>query len=141
MSVEENKAIARRVFEEIWNERKLDLINKTIATNFVRHDPASAELSGPIGSEGYSPFINVYVSAFPDHHFDVEDMIAEGDTVVIRWTATGTHKGELAGIPPTGKKIVVPGISIIRYANGKVVEEWSNWDTLGMMQQLGVIPR
>jgi len=141
MSVEENKAIARRIFEEIWNKRNLDLIGETFATNFVRNDPASADLSGPIGPEGFKQVVNVYVSAFPDHHFTPESIIAEGDMVVTRWTATGTHKGELAGIPPTGVYAAVTGISIYQIADGKVVEEWSNWDTLGMMQNLGVIPR
>jgi steroid delta-isomerase-like uncharacterized protein len=141
MSVEENKVIARRIFEEIWNQRNLDAMEEVCATGFVRHDPASSELSGPIGPEGFKQVITVYTTAFPDHRFVIDDMVAEGDMVVTRWTATGTHQGELMGIPPTGVKGTVTGITMTRFAHGKAVEEWSNWDTLGMMQQLGVIPR
>ena len=140
MSVEENKIIARRVFEEAWNQRDLDAVDEICATDFVRHDPASSNLSGPIGPEGYKQVITFYTTAFPDHHFVVEDMIAEGDRVVTRWTATGTHQGDLAGIPPTGVKGIVTGITIARFGEGKIVEERSNWDALGLMQQLGVIP-
>jgi len=85
-------------------------------------------------------FVSMYLTAYPDTHFTIEDQIAEGDTVVTRWTARGTHKGPLMGIPPTGKQVTVTGISIGRVVNGKTVEGWSNYDTLGMMQQLGVVP-
>ena len=82
----------------------------------------------------------MYRSAFPDMQLTIEDQIAEGDKVVTRWTARGTHQGELMGIPPTGKQATVTGITVGRVANGKFVESWSNFDALGMMQQLGVVP-
>ncbi len=81
-----------------------------------------------------------YRTAFPGNQLTVEDYLAEGDTVVSRWTGRGTHKGDLMGIAPTGKQVTVTGISIQRIANGKIVEEWSNYDMLGMLQQLGVVP-
>ncbi len=82
----------------------------------------------------------MYLTAFPDLHFTIEDIVAEGDTVVVRSTARGTHQGELMGIPLTGKQVAVSGISITRIANGKAVEEWFNGDDLGLLQQLGVVP-
>ena len=81
-----------------------------------------------------------YRAAFPDTHLTIEDQIAEGDKVVTRWTATGTNQGTLMGIPPSGKRVTITGISITRIANGKAVEDWVNFDTLGMLQQIGAIP-
>ena len=82
----------------------------------------------------------MYRMAFPDVHFTIDDLIAEGETVVIRWTVTGTHKGELQGIAPTGKHVTVTGMVMSRFAKGKVEEDWINFDALGLMQQLGVVP-
>ena len=137
MSAEDNKAIARRSFDEIWNKGNLAVVDEVTAANYVAHDPTSPDLKGP---EGLKQFVNLYRAAFPDIRLTVEDQIAEGDQVVSRWTARGTHKGELQGIPPTGKQGTVTGITITRYAGGKAVEAWTNWDTLGLMQQLGVVP-
>lgn len=137
MSAEENKAIHRRAFEEIWNQGNLDVVDEIFATDFVFHDPVSPEVRGP---KGFKQFVTIYRAAFPDIHFTIEDQIAEGDKVVARWTTLGTHQGELKGIPPTLKQVVVTGISILRITSGKIEEEWVNWDTLGMLQQLGVIP-
>src|SRR5258708_38594660 len=92
------------------------------------------------GKEAFKQFLSMYLTAFPDLHFTIEDIIAEGDTVVVRFTFRGTHQGDLMGIPPTGKQVVVTGIDIICAANGKVVEEWVNRDELSLLQQLGVIP-
>ena len=134
---EENKAIVRRGFEEVWNQKKLDVIDEILAADYVGHMPGSPELQG---TEDYKQFVTMYQNAFPDNQFTIEDQITEGDKVVTRWTASGTHKGELMGIPPTGLKSTVAGITIDRIAGGKIVEEWTSWDTLGMLQQLGVIP-
>jgi predicted ester cyclase len=82
----------------------------------------------------------MYLTAFPDLHFTIEDIIAEGDTVVVRQTARGTHQGDLMGIPPTGKQVSGTGITITRVVNGKAVEDWFNGDDLGLLQQLGVVP-
>jgi steroid delta-isomerase-like uncharacterized protein len=134
---EENKAIVRRSFEEVWNQGKLVAADEIYDASFVAHG-LGVEL--PPGPEGFKQFVSVYRSAFPDLHFTIEDQFAEGDRVVARWTARGTHKGELMGIPATGKPVVVTGIDIYHIRSGKAVESWINWDALGMMQQLGVIP-
>ncbi len=134
---EENKAIVRRYFEEIWNQGKLNVIPELIAANHVHHDPANPGLSGP---DGMKQLVSTYRAAFPDVHFTLEDQIAEENRVVSRWTSGGTHQGELMGIGPTNKTITITGIDIHRIVNGKIEEHWSNWDTLGLLQQLGVVP-
>ena len=79
-------------------------------------------------------------TVFLDLHFTIEDMVAEDDKIVVRWTASGTHKGELMGIPPTNERVTVTGMSMDRVAHGKLVESWINWDNLGLLQQIGAIP-
>ncbi|MFC1715755.1 ester cyclase [Candidatus Poribacteria bacterium] len=134
---EANKAIQRRAIEQVWNQKNLDLIDELHAPESVLHDPAKSGLSGP---EGYRQFATMYQTAFPDVQFTIEDQIAAGDKVAIRWTATGTHQAELMGIPPTGVHATTVGITINRIVDGKIVGEWPHWDALGQMQQLGVIP-
>jgi steroid delta-isomerase-like uncharacterized protein len=138
MSTEENKTLVRRLFEEIINANQLSVADEIFAADHQYHDPSSPQI-GP-GPEGQQQLIGFYLGAFPDLHHTVEDQIAEGDTVVTRWTATGTQHGELSGLPPTGKSARVMGIWIHRLAGGKIVESWNVWDTLGMLQQLGAIP-
>ena len=135
--LEENKASVRLAFEEGWNKGNLTTVDEDVATNYVLHDPFSGEVKGP---EGYKQYVKMYRNAFPDLHFTVEDQIAEGDKVVTRWTCTGTHRGELMGIAPTGKLGTITGITIYRFSGGKIQESWSNWDDLGMLQQLGIVP-
>jgi len=137
MSTEENKAIARRGSEEVWNQGKLDVIDEIFATDYVNHRAGGPDIHGP---EGYKQFFTMFRTAFPDIKFTIEDQIAEGDKVVTHVTFTGTHKGELMGIPPTGVQVTVTGIAISRIAGGKILECWVNSDDLGMWQQLGVIP-
>ena len=137
MGVEENKALARRSIEEPWNQHRMETIDELTAPDFVSHDPANPEVRGP---EGLKQLVSMYVNAFPDVQFTIEEQIAEGDKVVTRYTARGTHSGELQGIAPTGKMATVTGILINRIAEGKIAESWVNWDTLGLMQQLGVVP-
>ena len=84
--------------------------------------------------------ITAWRAAFPDFRLTIEDLIAEGETVMARWSCRGTHKGDLSGIAPTGKQFTISGVSIARFANGKMAEGWVNWDALGLMQQLGVVP-
>ena len=134
MSVEENKAIFRRIVEEGFNKGNLAIVDELVATNHVNH---TDNVHGP---EEYKQFITMYRTAFPDLHMTIEDQIAEGDKVVNRWTSRGTHKGDLMGIPPTGKQVTVMGIYVARIAGSKIVEEWGNFDALGMLQQLGVVP-
>jgi steroid delta-isomerase-like uncharacterized protein len=134
MSIEENKAIFRRIVEEGFNKGNLAIVDELVATDHVNH---TDNVHGP---EEYKQFITMYRTAFPDLHMTVEDQIAEGDKVVNRWTSRGTHKGDLMGIPPTGKQITVMGMYVARITGGKIMEEWGNFDALGMMQQLGVVP-
>jgi steroid delta-isomerase-like uncharacterized protein len=141
MSAEQNKASSRRIIEEVWNKGKLDLIDELTDPNCVVHQADGAGGNDISGREELKRFAKMYLAAFPDLRFTVEDQVAEGDKVVTRWSSEGTHKGELMGIPPTGKHATgVTGITIDRYSGGKFVESWGNWDTLGLMQKLGVIP-
>ena len=136
---EPNKALSRRIFEEVWNQGRLHLIDDLVASNFTDYDPSLP--GGKVtGREGLKQVVQMYRTAFPDVHFTINDQIAEGDKVVTRWTATGTQKGALMSIAPTSKRSTVTGISIEHYKDGKAVETWGNWDTLGMLQQLGVVP-
>jgi steroid delta-isomerase-like uncharacterized protein len=134
---EENKAIFRRYVEEVGNEGNLDLVDEIFA-DYVSHQPDGSVLER--GPEDVKRFMGEFRSAFPDFHTTIEDQIAEGDRVATRWTMHGTHEGEFRGIAPTGGQIRVTGIGIFRFSEGKVVESWDNFDQLGMMQQLGVVP-
>ena len=137
MTIEENKAVARRVLEEIFNKGNLDVADELLAPEYVDHDPAMPEdVRGP---EGFKEYVRAYRSAFSDIHIQIEDQIAEGDNVVTRWTGTGTHDGDLAGIAPTGKRVTLPGMEIVRISGGKLVEGWEGYDTMNLMQQLGVV--
>jgi steroid delta-isomerase-like uncharacterized protein len=134
----ESIAIARRLIEEVWNNRKLDVVNDLIASNYVNHDPNAPDFGR--GPEGYKRLVNLYTTAFPDLRMSIEDTVSEDDKVVISWIASGTHRGDFQGTPPTNKKVSVEGITISRHANGKILESRVSWDALGMMQQLGVVP-
>ena len=138
MSAESNKALSRRLMEEAFNAGNLDVVDELVATGFVNHDPATPESA--VGPDAAKANISGYRAAFPDLRIKVEDQIADGDRVVTRWSAKGTHQGELLGIPPTGKQSTVTGITIDLFVDGRIAESWSNWDTLGMLQQLGVVP-
>ena len=139
MLSETNKTLSRRFFDEVWNEGKLAVVDELILKDHVNSGPGT--IPGlPNGPEGAKQFVMMYRNAFPDTHFTIDEQIAEGDKVVTRWTAHGTHKGELLGIPATGKSSTVTGISVDRIVNGKIAESWGIFDQFGMMQQLGVIP-
>ena len=138
MSADENKAIFRRYVEEVSNKGNLDLADEIFDRYISHQSDGRTEERGP---EDVKHFISEFRQAFPDFRSVIEDQIAEGDKVVTRWKAGGTHQGEFRGIPPTGKTVTVTGIGIFRFSDeGKVVESWDNMDQLGMMQQLGVIP-
>jgi steroid delta-isomerase-like uncharacterized protein len=128
--------LSRRIFEDVWNRKNLNAIDDLMSVDYVHHDANTPVANG---IDGYKQFVNHYISAFPDAHFTIHDAFTEGQNEVTRWTVAGTHEGELAGIPPTGRRISVTGISIARIANGKITESWNNWDALGLMQQLGVV--
>jgi steroid delta-isomerase-like uncharacterized protein len=120
------------------NRRNIDAVDEIYASGFVGHDPAMPE--DVRGVEGAREFYGMYQSAFPDVQITIEEQVAEGDTVATRWTARGTHQGELLGVPPSGNRVEVAGVTISRIEGGKVAEEWDNYDALGMMQGIGAIP-
>ena len=138
MAAEENKALARQFIEEGFNKGNLAVADALIAPNFANYDPGTPPLSA--GPEGYKQLVTAYRTAYPDLQLTVDDLFAEGDKVAVRWTARGTHTGPLGDIPATGKQAMMTGISVLTIAGGKVAAQYTNWDTLGMLQQLGVIP-
>ena len=135
---EQNKTNIRRLFEEVWNKGQLPVADELFAPTYTHHDSSTPDLGR--GPESEKKRVTLYRNALPDIRFTIEDMLAEGETVVARWSCRGTHKGELNGIAPTGKQFNITGVSIARFTNGKMFEGYVNWDALGLMQQLGVVP-
>lgn len=136
MSEEENKRIVRRAIEEVFNGARPAAVHDLYGPDFVNHTPPSM---GPEvrGVDRIRPFAAAWRTAFPDLWFTVDAEWADADTVVTRWTARGTHRHAWRGIPPTGKRVVVTALEVSRLADGKIVEQWLAWDTLGLLQQLG----
>jgi steroid delta-isomerase-like uncharacterized protein len=134
---DQNKAISRRVIEEGFDKGNMAVVQELFATNHVNH---AAPPGIPGGVEGIKAFINMYRTAFPDLKNTINLQVAEGDKVVTHWTAKGTNKGSLFGMPATGKSATITGTTIDRIAGGKIVETWNTFDQVQMMQQLGVIP-
>jgi steroid delta-isomerase-like uncharacterized protein len=134
---EENKALARR-WADIMTQGNLDLVDEIYAPDYVGHDSTSPE--DIRGVEGIREFFSMYLGAFPDDEVTIEDQLAEGDMVATRWTGRATHQGELMGIPPSGNRVEVTGITISRIEGGKVAEEWQQYDALGLMQAIGAVP-
>ena len=134
---ETNKVLSRRYYEA-WNTRNLSIPEEIFSHAFFIHDPASPV---PLhqGPEGVKGRIELYHAAFPNLHIAVEDMLAELDKVVTRWTLRGIHQGPFKGLAATHREVAVTGITIHRIAAGKIREAWVNWDTLSLWQQLGVI--
>ena len=138
MSVEQNKALVRQMVEEIFNRGNTSLAAEFLAPDFVEREELPPGI--PSDREGVTQLTTMLRSAFPDFKATIDDIIAEGDKVVIRQTWTGTHKGEFMGVPPTDKSVSFGVIDIIRVAGGKFVEHWGQMDSMGLMQQLGAIP-
>jgi len=134
---ETNKTVVRRLFEEVWNKGNLPVTDELFASNYAHHDSSTPDVGR--GPESEKKRATLYRTAFPDLRLTIDDIIAEGETVMARWSCRGTHKGDLSGIAPTGKQFTISGISVARFTNGKMVEGWVNWDALGLMQQLGVV--
>ncbi len=139
MSTEENKALMRRFYEEVFNQKKLAAIDDFIAPNFVNHSAAQLGMTGG-DLEHAIQFVSMVMQAFPDLHYTVEDLIAEEEQVVARLTISGTQQGAFMGIPPTGKQATISDIEIFRITGGKGIECWVQADFLGLLQQLGVVP-
>ena len=138
MSVEENKAIIRRYIEVGWSKGDMSAVDDAIDPGYRRHQP---NMVVPVESEkDLEQLIGLYRAGLPDLDIRIQHIVAEGDRVVTRVICRGTHNGELAGIPPTGKSLEFTASDIFEMANGKVVESWHNVDDLGLLQQIGVIP-
>ena len=138
MSAEQNKSIIRRWVEQGWNQGKVAVVDELYAADVVQHDPSS-----PVSvnsADALKQYVAGFRSAMPDLQFSIDDLLAEGDKVLWRFTSRGTHNGPLMGIPATGRSANVTGMVLFRLANNKIVEVWVNFDTLGMLQQIGVIP-
>jgi steroid delta-isomerase-like uncharacterized protein len=138
VSAEENKAVARRWFEELFNAQNLDVADEITAQDSVNHDPLLTHL--PSGPEGDKYVVNLYHGSFPDAQITIEDQIAEGDRVVTRWTGRGTHRVEFMGVPPSDNRVEIAGVTINRVSGGKIAETWTIYDALGLMQQIGAVP-
>lgn len=138
MSAEQNKATIRRWVEVGWNKGDLSIVEEIYAPNYAYHDPSAPNV--PPTSDSIRMVVSLYRGAMPDFKMTIEDMVAEDDKVVWRWSAAGTHEGSLMNIPPSGHKLRVSGIVISRFVDGRWAEDYVNWDTLGLFQQIGVIP-
>lgn len=135
-TIEANKANIRRVIEELYTRGDLSVAEELYSAKYIRHDPATPDVG--TGLSGIKQVVNTYRTAFPDLELTVEDMVAEGDKVLGRWSARGTHRGELQGIAPTGKRFEIAGLTLMHIVDGRIVEEWTHWDVPGMLQQLGI---
>jgi steroid delta-isomerase-like uncharacterized protein len=135
---DENKTVARRWFEELFKAGNLEVADEITAPDHVNHDPTLPDI--PPGPEGQKQIVNLYRGAFTNAQITVEKQIAEGDRVVTRWTGRGTHQGEFMGVPPSGNRVEISGMTINRFSGGKIAETWTNYDALGMMRQIGAIP-
>ncbi len=137
MSEGENKTIAQRFNEDVWGKGDEAALEELLDSDFVDHDALPGQSPD---REGHKQILAAFRSAFPDLHVTTEDMVAEGDKVVTRWTAHGTHQGELLGIAPTGREVRIKGIDVLRIAEGRIVERWAQFNDLEVMQQLGAVP-
>ena len=138
MSIVENKAIVRRFLEGIFSQGDPDVVDELADPDFVVHDPSSE--AGQVDAEGVKESIAWSHSAFPDLRVTIEDQVAEGGKVATRWRVSGTHQGEMMGVTATGNQVTFTGTQTDYISGGKIVESWSNWDTLGMLGQIGAAP-
>ena len=134
----ENKTIIRRLYREVWNERKLEVVDELLSASHALQDPVVS--GSQVGPELYKRRVMEMTTGFPDLCFTIEDTIAEGEKFVTCWTISGTHQKEYMGIAPTGKKISLEGITIHHIRKGKILDSYARWDVLGLMRQLGVVP-
>ncbi len=137
MATEENKAIIRRMTEEFYNQGTIERADDFFADTYVHHDPASPHVRD---RDGLKETVRAFRAGCPDLHITTDDLVAEGDQVTKRWTIHATHTSDLAGLPPTGKRIALSGLELFRLADGKIVECWTAYDNLSLLQQLGAIP-
>ncbi len=143
MSAEENRAVIMRLFE-VWSTGELRPLAEIIAPDYVGHFMSST-VQPASGPEWYRQYVTIYRAQYPDLHITIEDQLTDGDKGGVRWTLSGTHRGETRTslgitIPPTGRRINITGVILFRLANGKIAEEWWEYDRLGLLMQLGAIP-
>ncbi|OGO31481.1 MAG: hypothetical protein A2136_10410 [Chloroflexi bacterium RBG_16_54_11] len=138
MSNNQNTATGRRFFEEMLGKANWGLANDILAPDIIMHHPSSPQ--PVVGAGNVVGFLGAFRGGFPDMNMKVEFTFGEGEMVAVRWLMSGTHTAALFGIPPSGKAVNVAGISLLRFSDGKVVEDWVSEDSLGLMQQIGVIP-
>lgn len=137
MTTQQNITLVRRLFDEVYTKGSLNLLDELMANNVRLHDPARPDHRE--GLTSLKEVESIYKKAFPSKKLKIDDIFAVDDRVVVRWTCTGTHRGELEGIPATNRDIKITGVSIYRLANNKVAEMWSSWDRLGLLEQIGEI--
>jgi len=138
MSIEQNKALVRRLVEEVLNQGDISVLDEIVALDFIENEELPPGM--PPGREGSIALFSMLRNAFPDFHATIEQLLAEGDTVTLYMTWTGTQEGEFMGIPPTGRRISIEVIDLIRVADGQLAEHWGVMDSAKMMQQLGAMP-
>ena len=130
--------IAVNFTEEIWDKGNLKIADEIFSKDFIDHDPVTGQLPG---LNGYKQMVMEFRNAFPDLRVKNEDVIVEGNKIVVRWTAHGKHSGQLMNIPPTNKPVTLKGIDILLVENNKIIERWGEFDAMGMLSQLGVLPQ
>jgi steroid delta-isomerase-like uncharacterized protein len=134
-NMKSNREISHRLFEEVWNRKKLSVLSELVTSDYAHHDAQSPAVQR--GVEAYTELVRLYLNAFPDLRFTIQDEIEAGDKLVTRWKVDATQDGDLPGIRRTGRRVALTGITIAQFRNGKMAESWNNWDALIMMQQLG----
>jgi steroid delta-isomerase-like uncharacterized protein len=137
MPAEENKNVIRRAYEELWNGRRIDVVDEMVTEDFLNH---AAPPGRQRGRQGLKDVVRMFEGAFPDFRYEVEEVIAEGEKVAVRDIFAGTHQGDFMGIPATGNRVTMEAIHIFRFDGGRMAEHWVARDDLGMMRQLGAIP-
>jgi len=137
VAIDESRALARRFIHELWNSGNLNVADALFDQDVVNHDPATPELG--MGPEAIKKLVKLYRSAFPDLILQAEEIMAERDLVAIRWSSIGTHRGEFAGVAPSGKRAATTGITLLRIYRGVITEVFTNWDALGLMKQIGAV--
>ena len=136
-AAERNRELGRRYFEEVWNRGNVDALDELLAPGYINHTPSTP--NPPPGPQGLKPIVLAIRRAFPDLRYEIQDIVATEDAVVMRVRMTGTHRGDLFGLAPTGKRVSVDQINIERIREGKIVEHWRVTDEWGLMKQLGAV--
>ncbi len=136
MSEQANRDLIVRHFEEIFNRGNLDFVDEAYTDDAVIHDAIVPGV--PSGPKGVRQYLRTYAGPVPDIHFEVTELIADGDMLAAHWTASGTHKGALLSLPPTGKHMEAEGVSIYRMEEGRIAEAWNYWDVIAMLRSVGL---